>query len=432
MTTPHGLESESRFHTTDAKYRQYTASAMQKAIESKKITEDDADLIRKFLRESKATGKKKISDARCFKIVLSLIAIRHFFPEPFRQCSIDNVYDAIEKIKNVRKPDGSTPYKDNTVADYIRFMKRFFRWMVENGHSTIPDKKLMGISPPAYRYDMKTADDIFTKEEIRDMLNACQNSRDRAIVATTYDGACRIGEIGTLRWNQVEFTDVNATIKVRFKTEKIRLIPLFMAKEYLIAWRNDYPGDPSGENYVFLTSGGGRSRKGRHQLQYAGIAKQIKIIAARAGIKRHVTPHIFRHSKITHLVRDRMQESMIKKIGWGTLTTTMLEKCYAHVEDEDVLNEAARIANVQIDDKPKSTVLEPRQCPHCGTVAAPTQTWCPACGTALTGEARDKLKSATEQAETLPWFKEIETKWQKQLEDMQNQIIQLQKGKGSA
>jgi hypothetical protein len=50
----------------------------------------------------------------------------------------------------------------------------------------------------------------------------------------------------------------------------------------------------------------------------------------------------------------------------------------------------------------------------------------------LTGEARDKLKSATEQAETLPWFKEIETKWQKQLEDMQNQIIQLQKGKGSA
>ena len=429
MTAPTSpSESSSRFHTTDMKYREYAASAMRKAVASNKITEDDAGLIRKFLQESKATGKTKISDARCFKIVLSLIAIRQFFPVQFRDCKMDDVYAAIESIRTAEKDDGTSRYKQNTVADYIRFMKRFFRWMVKKNHSAIPPEDLTEIKPPAYQYDTKTADDIFTKEEIRDMLEACQNSRDRAIVATLYDGACRVGEIGTLKWNQVQITDVNALITVRFKTEKTRKIPLFMAKEYLIAWRNDYPGDASGDNYVFLTSGGGRNRKGRHQLQYAGIAKQIKKIAERAGISRHITPHIFRHSKITHLVRDRMQESMIKKIGWGNLTTTMLEKCYAHVEDEDVINEAARVAGVEIDDTPKSRVLEPRQCPHCGTVAAPTQTWCPACGTALTKEAQDKIKVATEQAEQLPEFKVL----LQRMEEMQKEIIALKTAKGSA
>ena len=269
---------------------------------------------------------------------------------------------------------------------------------------------------------------IFTKEEIFAMLKACQSSRDRAIVAVLYDGALRCGELGTLRWNQVEFTDVDATVTVRFKTEKTRLIPLFMAREYLSAWKNDYPGEPAGDNFVFLTSGGGRNRTGRNQLQYAGVAKQIKQIAVRAGITKHVTPHLFRHSKITHLIQDGCQESMIKLLGWGHTSTDMMDKCYGHVGPSDVKKERARLAGVQIDAKPRSKILEPRQCPRCGTIAGPTQQWCPVCSIGLTPEANQKVKVATEQAELLPEYKMLLEK----VDAMQAEIISLKMAQGSA
>jgi site-specific recombinase XerD len=426
MTVPTSQEKQSRFHTTEAKYREYSNSSLKRAVDSTMITQDDADLILEFVQETKAINKK-ITDARCFKLTVTLIHLREFFPQPFRESTIKDVYAAREGLEIAQKPDGSTRYKANTIADFVRFMKRFFLWMTENEYSTIPEKKLSNISPPAYRYDTKTAEMIFTKEEIHAMLKACQNSRDRAIISVLYDGALRVGELGTLRWNQVVFTDVDATVTVRFKTEKTRLVPLFMAREYLAAWRNDYPGEPAGDNFVFLTSGGGRNRTGRNQLQYAGVSKQIKQIAERAGITKKITPHLFRHSKITHLIQDGAQESMIKLLGWGHTSTVMMDKCYSHLGPSDVKIEMARLAHVQIEEKPRSKVLEPRQCPRCGTIAGPTHQWCPVCGLELTPEAREKVKVATEQAELLPEF----TAMKKQIEDLQKQIISMQ-AKGSA
>jgi integrase len=426
MTTPTSQNSISRFHTTDIKYREYSTNALSKAVASKKITQDDADLILEFVQEVKA-NTKKISPARTFKLTITLIRLREFFLQPFRESSIKDIYTARDLIEQA-KTKGGTTFKQNTVADFVRFMKRFYLWMSDNGYSEIPEKKMRAIKPPAYQYDTKKAEDLFTKEEIYAMLKACQTSRDRAIIALLYDGAMRVGEVGTLRWNQIEFTDWDATLKVKFKTEKIRTIPLFMAREYLAAWKNDYPAEPSGENFVFLTSGGGRNRTGRNQIQYAGISKQIKLIAERAGIQRHITPHIFRHSKITHLIQDGGQESMIKMLGWGSTSTGMLDKCYLHLTGKDVTKEMARLAGVQIEDAPRSKVLEPRQCPRCGTINGPTRKWCVTCEMGLTEEAIQKVKTATEQAELLPEYKTL----MQRMEEMQREIIALKSVKGSA
>ena len=121
-------------------------------------------------------------------------------------------------------------------------MKRFFLWMAENGKSEIPEKKLRDIKPPNYVYDTKNADMIFTKEEVFAMLKACRPAGTGLSSLFYMMAHYAVVKLGTLRWNQVVFTDVDATITVKFKTEKTRLIPLFMAKEYLGAWRNDYSG----------------------------------------------------------------------------------------------------------------------------------------------------------------------------------------------
>ncbi|OPY36753.1 MAG: putative tyrosine recombinase XerC-like protein [Methanoregula sp. PtaU1.Bin051] len=420
MTLPPGQKSDSvsRFHTTDTKYREYAIGALQRAMNSKKITADDADLIREFTTEIKATSKK-ISPARIFKIVVTLISLREFFPHPFRQSTLKDIFSVRDKLESAQKPDGTPRYKQNTIADFIRFEKRFFLWMVESGYSSVPTEKLEEIRPPAYRYDSKTADDIFTKEQIHAMLTACQNSRDRAIIAVLYDGALRVGELGTLRWNQVKFTDVDAVLTIQFKTEKTRTIPLFMAREYLAQWKNDYPGTPEGDNFVFLTSGGGRNRKGRHQLQYAGVLKRVRKIAARAGIEKKIVPHLFRHSRITHLITDGAQESTIKLLAWGHLTTNMIDLCYGHITPSDVRDEMARLAGVTINAKPRTKALDPRQCPQCGMINGPTLNWCAACGFELTAEARDKVRIAAQQAELWPEFQVMK----EQIAELQKQLI---------
>ncbi|MDD1704641.1 MAG: integrase, partial [Methanoregula sp.] len=68
-----------------------------------------------------------------------------------------------------------------------------------------------------------------------------------------------------------------------------------MSREALAKWKNDYPAKPvTNEMPVFITE---------HQttLTHGSVAIQPKRLAKRAGVQKHITPHIFRHSRITHL-----------------------------------------------------------------------------------------------------------------------------------
>ena len=85
----------------------------------------------------------------------------------------------------------------------------------------------------------------------------------------------------------------------------------------------------------------------------------------------------------------------------------------------------ARIAGIQIEEKPRSKALEPRQCPRCGMINGPTLQWCSVCSLELTEGAREKVRVATEQAELLPEYDLLK----KQIADLQSQIMQLQKAK---
>jgi site-specific recombinase XerD len=46
--------------------------------------------------------------------------------------------------------------------------------------------------------------------------------------------------------------------------------------------------------------------------EYQSMRKQIERLAVRAGISHPITPHTFRHSRITHLIQEGVNESVIK------------------------------------------------------------------------------------------------------------------------
>ena len=140
-----------------------------------------------------------------------------------------------------------------------------------------------------------------------------------------------------------------------------------MARSYLAAWRNDYPLPVTSDSFTFLNN--------KHTpIRYAGIAKQLRIIAGRAGIKKHITPHIFRHTRATIMIRQGYGEAIIKKLLWGNLNSDMFST-YLHLVDGDVERVIAEKAGVIQKDQ-RSKALESRQCPRCFTVNGPTLGFC--------------------------------------------------------
>jgi integrase len=264
-------------------------------------------------------------------------------------------------------------------------MKQFLLWLIENGYNTIPEKKIERIKLPPRNTITKKAADLLTPDEIQSIVKACKKSKDRAMILLLYEGGFRIGEIATLTWGDIEFVSGGTSVSVLFKTKYYRHVRVVMATEYLKVWKADYPGEPTREALVFLNGLGGA-------YTHSTISRRIARIVQSAGIERHVTPHIFRHSRITHLIKEGMQESAIKMMMWGQPDTRMW-KTYVHLTGQDIDAEVARmygIVDKKDDDLDKG--VTPKQCTNCSTINPPTAFTCYTCGQPLDSTGALKLE----------------------------------------
>ena len=369
-----GGTKESHFHGPAERYYRYADRAVEKALNTGRITPDDAAYLREFIGEISVD----MTPQRRYKYFYILINWRTFIG-PFGKNTAGDIFTGIDLLKRYKDKKGK-PYSSHTLVDYFSFIKRFYEWMIESGYSSIPLKKIEKIKVPKPDQMTVTAEGLITEEEILKMIETCWHSRDRAIISLLCESGFRISEVGTLQWNQIKFTDWNCTVNTAEKTGKPRRIPLVKSRAYLAQWKNDYPEKITGDSYVFLTL------NTHKPIQYRGLQKKIIKIAEKAGVKRKINPHLFRHSRITDLINKGYSESSIKLMMWGNLSTPMLS-CYAHLSAADIDREVARHEGIITEDAQKDSPLEARQCPQCYTVNGPTMAYCHACGLALTKEA---------------------------------------------
>ena len=380
MTQTAPRRSDVNFHLVKS---EYATHSVNRALKNGQITEDDVELLYEYIAEHKSCSN--ISPARANKIIYHLVGWRRFIG-PFRENTIVNIYQGIDSIKSANNKHGR-PYKKNTLSDFVIILKQFYNWMIESEYTDINEKKLNKIRAPSQEAMTKEANDILSKEEVAAMIRACQSSRDRAIITMLYEGGFRIGEIGAMVWNDLKFDNHGVVVNVNFKTGKPRYIRLIMATEHIYRWKDDYPFEPEPDVLVFLS-------QQRNPLTHAAVNKQIQLIAKRAGITKHVTPHIFRHTRITHLIQDGVNESVIKLMMWGSLTTNMFQT-YAHLTGSDI--DRAMLNNygitIEEEDVHQTASLEPRQCPNCHYVNGPVATYCSHCGQSLTDKAEKTIQT---------------------------------------
>jgi site-specific recombinase XerD len=399
--------ADGKFHLIKSAY---AANSLSKALEFGLISEDDKTLIEKHVAW---LGRGNISIGRQNKITFHLVGARRFIGS-FRENTIDDLVRGINLLKNdeiltipsENKP--AHPYRQNTKRDFVSIVKKFYLWMVRNTYSSILKDDIEEIQVPSDDTMTKTAGQMLSEDEILAMIRACNSSMERAMIATLYEGALRIKELGTLTWGLLSFTEHNVVMNINVKTNKPRRIPLISAKPYLASWKSDYPYRIEANSLVFVN-------KEHHVFTHANITKRIRNIAKRAGIEKKITAHIFRHSRITHLQRKNVPEQTIKTIAWANQKTKMLAT-YSHLCDADVdksLFEMYGIADKAVSELP---VMNPRQCAHCGDVNSPTANFCAKCGLPLTPDVGVTIEQLAIEIQNTPIYKQL-------MEDLQKKLM---------
>lgn len=376
-----------RFHNPDIYYIENAKSLLVKAVEQQRITQRDKELISEFIDEN--TAISQLSAIRRYKLTVTLIKNRYYLPE-YSACTIGDIYSAIGKIKDAKKENGDPKYSAHTISDMIREVKRFSRWLSTNNYSEISLSKIEKIKVPRGPSITVTPDKILTEEEIVKIIEACNTTRDRALMSVLYEGGFRIGEIGNLTWGDIVFNEWNVTARTSEKTGKERFVPLISSRPYLSQWKEDYPLPITPDAFVFLTT------NTHKPLHYEGLLKQIRVITTRAGITKYIKPHVFRHSRITHLIKNGMPESHVKMMMWGDVNSDMLRN-YLHLEPKEI---AARLAEMNgikstetAEEEKKKKRVTPQQCKICATLNSPTAMYCSNCGTPLGEEGKSRLQS---------------------------------------
>ncbi|MCY7941090.1 tyrosine-type recombinase/integrase [Bacillus inaquosorum] len=187
------------------------------------------------------------------------------------------------------KTQGLSP---RSVNDYIKTIRTFFRFLIDEDLATEnPFLNLKLITEP------DDVIEILTKSELKRLLAApylrsYPEFRDFVIITCLIDSLCRVGEILSLKVDNIDFSSNFLVLKgTNTKTRKGRLIPLQartirLLKE-LIKENEEFDTD-----YVFLTNYG-------EQMTTNNFRHRLNTYAQRAGIKKKVHPHLLRHTGAT-------------------------------------------------------------------------------------------------------------------------------------
>ncbi len=172
--------------------------------------------------------------------------------------------------------------------------------------------------------------DVLTVEEIDRLIGLIDRStnegqRNCAILETLYSCGLRVSELCNLKFSDLYLNE--GFIKVTGKGNKQRLVPISPRaiselKNYFMT-RGEHLVKPEYEDYVFI------SRFGKN-ISRIMVFHIIKELAVKAGIKKTISPHTFRHSFATHLLEGGANLRAIQcMLGHESIGTTEI---YMHID----------------------------------------------------------------------------------------------------
>lgn len=203
----------------------------------------------------------------------------------------------------------------NTVRNYIGSVRTVFSYIRQKGMSclereSIPVPKREPVVMP-----------FVTPEEVKAMIDASNSLRDKFIISFLYASGVRLGEFLSLDIAQIQ----DKQFSVIGKGKKKRLCFIDDRTEDLMKKYLESRNDNSPALVV--------QRFGQRPSS-SNVQKTVKDLAERAGIKKKITPHSFRHGHATNMIKNGADIRYVAEdLGHANLSTTMI---YTHVMNPDL------------------------------------------------------------------------------------------------
>jgi len=271
-----------------------------------------------------------------------------------------------------------------TKSDYLKKLKSLDKWL--NGNEE-PSDRTRKIKTGLGKKHLKLPSQLLTPEEAQKIVNAADNTRDRALFHFLWESGCRVGEAINLKLNSIQFDKGDAKITLFGKVGERQILLLESVrdlKEYIKTRSLANQDEP-----LFIMVG---KEKG-NPLSHGAISKTVKRTAIRAGITKHVHAYLFRHSRASYLASKGLSETQLCMIfGWEIGSKQV--RTYIHLSGAQVQN--ALLEKVYGIKRPENHEQEVIRCQVCGETNPYNQDTCQQCYNPLTIQGALKVKQEKE------------------------------------
>ncbi len=220
---------------------------------------------------------------------------------------------------------GMTP---RTQSRLISGLKSFYKYLLlenilQKDPTELLDAPRIGRKLPV----VLTSAEIDALIEVID-LSTPEGERNKAILETLYGCGLRVTELINLKISSLYFPE--SFVRIIGKGNKERLVPIGKSAQKQITIYKDtvrilQQVKRGNEDFLFLNRRGSK-------LSRAMIFNIVKDLAEKAGIRKTISPHTFRHSFATHLVEGGADLRAVQEmLGHESITTTEI---YTHLDRE--------------------------------------------------------------------------------------------------
>ena len=288
--------------------------------EQQKLTKCDIDILKKFDEHNKRNHNRPTTRDCQIRI---MSAFARDIGKTFKQMTKKDVEGYFDRLT----------VKPYTIEHRRLVIVKFFKWLYDEDK---PPKVVSGLKPNKEAYDkIINPSDLWHDEEVKQLVEACDNSRDKAFIMTLYDSGVRAGEILSMNVEDVHFEGDLCKIFVRESKTKKRGVPVLFCIPYLTNWLNNHPFKNKLNHPLWISFS---ARTYGQRLADSSTFDMMKTVKKRAGIEKKINHHIMRHSRISHCRKAGMKDHFVRYRHGYAPGSRVIER-YTWFEEKDVDND---------------------------------------------------------------------------------------------
>ena len=286
-----------------------------------KMNEHFNNLLYIYTKE-KVHENSSSSSIACIKSTLLILFsyLNDHGIEDVKDIRKENLKSFIKHLIELEKKGGVKKYKTESINTMIGRIKSFFLWLDEKGI-------LKGVVGALHflKHTESVSRNILTRKEISGLFNVEAKTMYEFMMKTIfvllYSSGLRINELLNLRINNINYEGKTFLI-YEFKEKKERHVHIGEVgmnylKIYITKVRDKISLDAGKSDKVFLSNYEGKD------LSSFAVNKHLKEFCKRAGIKKKISSHCFRHSYGSHLLENGAEIKHISELlGHSKLSTT--------------------------------------------------------------------------------------------------------------